>query len=126
VLQPEGMNPRIPALLACVACTATWAVTTYSESVGISLPGKRIVGMSAGNDRPSGPAALDEQLLNRVVAALVRDPELKDVDIEVRVEEGRVRLDGKAANAQQAEHAREVAQDAAGGAPVANGLAAKD
>ena len=119
------MNLRIPALLACLACTSAWSVTTHSESVGISTPQKRVVGTSSGIDTPAGPAAIDQRLLNDVVAALVRDPQLDGVDIEVKVDEGTVTLEGRTKDAAQAAHARDVAQDAAKGARVDSLLATK-
>jgi len=60
-----------------------------------------------------------------VVAALVRDPQLKGVDIRVGVDHGEVTLDGSATDAAQADHARDTAQKAAGNAQVTSKLAAK-
>jgi osmotically-inducible protein OsmY len=98
---------------------------TYRDTVGVSTPEKRVLGTASGHDTPSGASREDEQLLNQVVAALVRDPQLKGVDIRVGVDHGEVTLDGSATDAAQADHARDTAQKAAVNAQVTSKLAAK-
>ena len=115
-----------PALAGTVTSTARSEVRngTYTDTVGVSTPEKRVLGTASGHDTPSGAAREDEQLLNQVVAALVRDPQLKGVDIRVGVDHGEVTLDGSATDAAQADHARDTAQKAAGNAQVTSKLAA--
>lgn len=96
---------------------------TYTDTVGVSTPTKRILGTASGHDTPSGATREDEQLLNQVVAALVRDKGLDGVDIRVGVEHGTVTLDGRAKDAAQADEARDTAQKAAGSAQVTSNLA---
>ncbi|HET7400194.1 MAG TPA: BON domain-containing protein [Usitatibacter sp.] len=116
-----------PALADTVTSTARSEVRngTYTDTVGVSTPEKRVLGTASGHDTPSGASREDEQLLNHVVAALVRDPQLKGVDIRVGVDHGEVTLDGSATDAAQASHARDTAQQAAGPAQVTSNLAAK-
>ncbi|HET9653065.1 MAG TPA: BON domain-containing protein [Usitatibacter sp.] len=120
------MNARPAAAALLLAfCSSALAATTYSESVGISTPEKRIVGTAAGNDKPSGPAASDERLLNNVVGALVKDPQMKGADIQVYVSDGKVSLTGKATDQAQADHARQVAEASAGRNRVSSTIALK-
>jgi osmotically-inducible protein OsmY len=93
----------------------------FSETIGIATPGKRIVGTTR-DQGPHGPAASDEQLLNKVVGALVRDPAMQGADIEVSVEDGQVTLDGKAKDSTQADHAQQVAESLAGNGKVTSKL----
>jgi osmotically-inducible protein OsmY len=117
-----------PVLAGTVTSTARSEVRdgTYTDTVGVSTPEKRVLGTASGHDTPSGASREDEQLLNQVVAALVRDPQLKGVDIRVGVERGEVTLDGSAKDAAQADYARDTAQKAAGNAQVTSKLAAKN
>jgi len=116
-----------PALAGTVTSTARSEVRdgTYTDTVGVSTPEKRVLGTASGHDTPSGASREDEQLLNQVVAALVRDPQLKGVDIRVGVDHGEVTLDGSATDAAQSDHARDTAQKAAVNAQVTSKLAAK-
>ena len=116
-----------PACADTVTSTARSTVRngTYTDTVGVSTPEKRVLGIASGHDTPSGASREDEQLLNQVVAALVRDPQLKGVDIRVGVDHGEVTLDGSATDVAQAAHARDTAQNAAGNAQVTSKLAAK-
>jgi osmotically-inducible protein OsmY len=116
-----------PALADSVTTTARSTVKNgaYTDTVGVSTPEKRIIGTASGHDTATGASREDEQLLNQVVAALVRDPELNGVDINVGVENGEVTLDGAARDAAQARHARDTAQKAAGEAEVTSLLAVK-
>lgn len=93
----------------------------FSETIGIATPQKRIVG-TTHDKGAQGPAASDEQLLNKVVAALVQDPAMQGADVEVSVEDGQVTLDGKAKDSTQADHARQVAENLAGNGKVTNKL----
>jgi osmotically-inducible protein OsmY len=93
----------------------------FSETIGISTPGKRIIG-TTHDKGPQGPAAADEQLLNQVVGALVRDPAMQGADIEVSVADGQVTLDGKAKDSTQADHAQQVAESLAGNGKVTSKL----
>ncbi|HSN21730.1 MAG TPA: BON domain-containing protein [Usitatibacter sp.] len=61
-------------------------------------------------------------LLDQVVAALVRDPGMQGADIEVRVDSGKVTLDGKAKDSAQADHARQLAGNIAGSGKVTSNL----
>ena len=100
------------------------AATTYSESVGISTPQKKVVGTAAGHDTASGPSRGDEQLLNKVVRALVQDDRLKGVDIQVFVNKGNVELSGTTADRAQVDLAKQDAEQA-GSHAVASTLSPK-
>jgi osmotically-inducible protein OsmY len=137
------MDDRIPvtvaalgAALACLALPALADATgasasasssggagpaQFSETIGISTPHKRIVGTTR-DQGPQGPAASDQQLLNKVVAALVKDPAMQGADVRVSVEDGQVTLDGKAKDSTQADHARQVAETLAGNGKVTSNL----
>ena len=117
----------IPALAADVATHAAarsssnGAPARFSETIGVSTPHKRIIGTSHDNGA-QGPAASDEQLLNKVVGALVRDPGMQGADVEVSVEDGQVTLDGKAKDSAQADHAKQVAEGLASAGKVTSHL----
>jgi hypothetical protein len=93
----------------------------FSETIGVATPQKRIVGMTRGSGAEANPQA-DDRLLNRVVAALVRDPAMQGANIEVHVDDGTVTLDGKAKDSAQAGHAKRVAEGFAGQGKVTSDL----
>jgi len=93
----------------------------FSETIGVATPQKRIVGKTRGSGAEAN-AQGDDQLLNRVVAALVRDPGMQGADIEVRVDDGNITLDGKARDSAQADHAKQVAEGLAGQGKVTSSL----
>lgn len=114
--------PALAATSAAAASSSNGTPAQFSETIGVSTPQKRIIGTShdAG---PQGPAASDERLLNKVVAALVHDPAMQGADIDVSVEQGQVTLDGKAKDSSQADHAKQVAENLAGSGKVTSKLA---
>lgn len=106
---------------ASASSSANGAPARFSETIGVATPQKRIVGTTHASGPDSAPAQ-DDQILNRVVAALVRDPGMQGADIEVRVDSGSVTLDGKAKDSAQADHAKQVAEDVAGQGKVTSEL----
>ena len=103
---------------ASASSSATGTPAQFSETVGVATPQKRIVGTAQG----TGAAAGDDRLLDQVVQALMRDPETRGADIQVRVDSGTVTLDGKAKDSAQADHARQVAEGIAGQGKVTSRL----
>ena len=125
-LAAAGFAASAPALAeqgsaSASASSTTGAPAQFSESIGISTPQKRIIG-TTHDSSAQGPAASDERLLNRVVAALVRDPSMQGADIDVSVEQGQVTLDGKAKDSSQIDHAKQVAENLAGSGKVTSKL----
>ena len=116
---------RMLAMGLVALAVPAFAATNYSESIGISTPQKKVVGTAAGHDTASGPAQADEQMLNKVVAALVKDPGLDGVDIQVFVNKGTVELSGTTADRTQIDRAQKLARAAAGRAVVKSTLTPK-
>jgi hypothetical protein len=121
----------VVAGLAACACPLALAAnpatqspgTYYSESVGVKTPHEHITGSTSSRDAQGAPLHEEQALLDHVMTALVGDPQLKGADIHVKVEKDQVVLTGKAKDRAQAEHARDVAQNAATGAKVESQLA---
>jgi hypothetical protein len=106
---------------ASASSSANGKSSRFSETVGVATPQKRIVGSTHGSGA-EGNASVDGRLLNEVVAALVRDPAMQGANIEVRVDDGTVTLDGKAKDSAQADHAKRVAEGLAGQGKVTSSL----
>jgi hypothetical protein len=125
-LAAGGLAACIPAFAAglhtgAASASASGAPAQFSTTIGVSTPGKRIIGTSRDTG-PQAAAASDQRLLNQVVAALVRDPAMQGADIDVSVQEGQVTLDGKAKDSSQADHAKQVAENIAGSGKVTSQL----
>jgi osmotically-inducible protein OsmY len=111
-----------PAALAASTAAPAAGTTYYSESVGVKTPNEHITGSTSSRDAQGAPLKDEQALLDKVMTALVGDEKLKGADIHVNVEKDRVVLSGKAKDAAQADHARQVAQNAATGATVESQL----
>lgn len=109
---------------AAAASSSANGKVESSETIGVTTAEKRIVG-TLRDTSPSGPSASDQALLNRVVAALVRDASMKGVNIEVDVQSGIVTLNGNVRDERQASRAIAIASGVAGGDRVTSQLAVK-
>ena len=94
----------------------------YAENVGISTPNEHITGITSGPAR-GAMSQENQKLLDKVVDALVADNRLEGASIKVNVDKGSIILNGTASTRGQAQHARQVARNAAGNAPVRSNLA---
>ena len=90
----------------------------YSESIGVKTPNEHLTGSTSGRDAQGAPLRQEQALLDKVMTALVDDPQLKGADLHVNVEGTRVGITGRAKDAAQARYARDAAQAAAGSAVV--------
>lgn len=103
--------------------SAPSGVSIYRETEGVVTPGRVVQGTTTIQGQGTGTqgeAAMSK--LDQVVSKLAADPQLKGADIRVSVEQGKVTLRGKTTDASQAQHAEQVAQQAAGNAQVVNDL----
>ena len=113
-----------PPAFATSAPAASGNGVYYSESIGVKTPNEHITGSTSSRDAQGAPLKDEQALLDKVMSALVGDSQLEGASIHVRVERDRVVLTGKAKDASQVDHAREVAQNAATGAWIENELRA--
>jgi len=90
----------------------------FSESVGVKTPNEHITGSTSSRDAQGAPLTQEQALLDKVMTALVDNPQLQGADLHVNVEKNRVGLTGHAKNEAQARYARDAAQAAAGTAVV--------
>lgn len=106
--------------LVALGCTLpAWAQVQGSSSTALALRnGNTSITGTTATDSASAAAATDQQLLGDVVAALAADPALEGASIDVRVEEGRVTLNGVAKDMAQQQQARAIADRVAGAANV--------
>jgi hypothetical protein len=122
-----GRASRLAAIALAAACTSPLAIAaatsqpagaSYSESVSVAMPGEHVTGTTSGRDAQGNVPDQDQALLDKVMTALVDNPQLQGAQVHVSVENGRVVLTGKAKDAEQARYVRDAAQAAAGSAPV--------
>jgi osmotically-inducible protein OsmY len=111
-----------PTASAASASAAAGNGVYYSESVGVNTPDEHITGSTSSRDAQGAPLKEEQALLDKVMTALLGDSQLHGADIHVRVEKDRVVLTGHAKDTSQADHARDVAQNAATGAQVQSEL----
>jgi len=131
----RGMLRLMPHALAIVAFAGTGAPALaaqddvahdktkdsgvfYSESIGVKTPHEHITGSTSGRDANGAPIAQEQALLDKVMTALVDNPQLQGADLHVNVEKNRVGITGRTRDAAQARYARDAAQAAAGSAVV--------
>ena len=106
-----------PLAMAAASSTQDGAVS-YSDQVTIAAPGENISGSTSGRDAQGAVPRENQELLDKVMTALVDDPQLQGAHVHVQVENGRVVLTGDAKDAAQASYVRDAAQAAAGSATV--------
>ena len=112
----------IAAEWACPGLEDARGEDKRKESLGVRTPDERITGSTSSRDAKGAPLKEEQALLDKVVKALVDDSQLHGANIHVKVERDSVVLTGKARNASQADHARDVAQNAASRARVESKL----
>lgn len=124
------MNPHFPRAVPPLAATAVaialaaWAPRSHADIVTID-ESPSVTGSRGTLDSTSAFSyAADTSgraVAERVTDALANEPALEGSAITVLVDEGTVRLSGTTRNDDQASHAVEVAQDAAGPAVPVTG-----
>jgi osmotically-inducible protein OsmY len=103
-----------------IAVAAALGLAAVSARADIYAPaqaaGERSIGTLEGDTAFSYSTAdtTDRAVAARVMGALAEDPSLQGAAITVLVDEGRVRLAGATRDEEQADHALQVARDAAG------------
>ena len=126
----RGMLRLLPPALAIVAFAGASSAalaaqgdpqgpgTYYSESLGVKTPSEHITGSTSSRDAQGAPIQQEQALLDKVMTALVGNPQLQGADLHVNVEKNRVGITGHAKDAAQARYVRDAAQAAAGSATV--------
>lgn len=111
---------RNTTLLALAAVAAGLALPAFAEE-GASFDPPHTTNRADDNAfHPAALAADDQQLADRVVDELRRDPAIKNTTVTVHVANGNVTLSGSPDNAATAARVREDAKRASGGAPVSS------
>ena len=90
----------------------------YSESVGVKTPNEHVTGSTSTRDANGAPIEHEQALLDKVMTALVDNPQLQGADLHVNVAQDRVGITGRARDEAQARYVRDAAQAAAGNAIV--------
>jgi len=90
----------------------------YSESLAVQTPGEHITGSTSGRDAKGAPIEQEQALLDKVMTALIGNPQLKGAELHVNVEKNRVGVTGHAKDDAQARYVRDAVQAAAGDAVV--------
>jgi hyperosmotically inducible periplasmic protein len=94
--------------------------------LGCLLLSMVMLGCAGGPQSESFGEHVDDSVITtKVKTALLRDPEVSGMDINVRTFKGRVQLNGLVNNAQQIEQAEQLAREVNGVVAVENNLSIK-
>lgn len=119
-MQRHDIRPLAAAALIALGAAAEPVLAADLPGVDEARPSARSTGTLDGSTDFSyvGDAAradtTDRAVAERVMDALAAEPALEGAAITVLVDQGRVRLSGRAQDEDQAAYALEVARDAAG------------
>jgi osmotically-inducible protein OsmY len=106
-----------------IGCALAGTVFAQSSSYYLRNGATSVSGTAVDNSLtpPATPTAgmlADQQLLAQIVSALATDPTLAGIQVDVRLEDGRVTLSGIARDVAQQQEARTVVGNIAGAANV--------